>query len=194
MLLLSSGTAVFFSTVFVAAIVAIWSIPFLQYREEDIFLSEEERDYYRGRDMEKTTLIQILEERGWEKVSSDEEEVKLKTYPTLLHKLLDSQIRLTLEKISEEDDEEITVMKKNDEKIAKIKTEYRETDEGLEIHETTVSRSRVSPLYMEVVMFLTPEFEELTEEAAKEELESQGEEIDFGLKPYEFKKKKKRKK
>lgn len=185
-LLFSGGTAVFFSTVFVGVIIVIWSIPLLHYREEDIFLSEKDRDYYRGRKMEDMPMIQVLEERGWERKGSEEEKLTLKTYPTFVHRLLNLHRTLTLEKVSEEDQEEIMVMKRDDKEISKIKTEYRDTDEGLEIHETTVSRSRVSPLYLEVVMFMTPEFEDLTEETAEEEIESLDEKIDFGIKPYRF--------
>lgn len=185
-LLFSSGTAVFLSTIFVGAIVAIWSLPLLHYREEDIFLSQKGKEFYREREMGKLPLVQILEEKGWDVIESDEEKVTLKTYQTALHKLLNREIHLTLETVKEEDEEDIAVMKKDDKEMAKIKTEYKEKDEGLEIHETTVSRSRVSPLYLEIVMFLAPELEDLSEEAAEEDIEALNEDVDVGLKPYEF--------
>jgi hypothetical protein len=100
--------------------------------------------------------------------------------------LIKSYRHLTLEQVEEDENQEITVMRKDDTEVARIKTEYEDTEEGLKIKETTVSRSRVSPIYLEVTMFLTPEFEELTEEATEEDIEVIDEEIDFRLKQYEF--------
>jgi hypothetical protein len=185
-LLTSSGMAVFFSTVFVGVLIAIWSVPFLHYKETDTFRSGKGREFYLGRDLEDLPLVKILEDRGWEKIKSDGKEITLKTYPTLFHRLIKSYRHLTLEQVEEDENQEITVMRKDDTEVARIKTEYEDTEEGLKIKETTVSRSRVSPIYLEVTMFLTPEFEELTEEATEEDIEVIDEEIDFRLKQYEF--------
>ncbi|AOV94622.1 hypothetical protein AQV86_01700 [Nanohaloarchaea archaeon SG9] len=183
---LSTNIAVWFSTVFVAALIFIWSLPLLHYREEAKMKSEKAKEHFLDMEPEKSPIVQVMEERGWEKIESDENEVRLETYPTLFHRILKKKASLHLEEEERGQDHEVTVLKTGGKEVSRIKTEYEETDEGLEITETTVSRTRVSPIYVEVTLYLMPEIEELTEEAANEEIEIIDEDIDYSINHYEF--------
>jgi len=183
---LSTNIVVWFSTVFVAALIFIWSLPILHYREKATITSGKNKEHFLDRKPERSPIVQILEERGWKEVESDKDEVKLETYPTLLHRALNWKASLQLEEEERGEDHEITVLKTGGSEVSRIKTEYEETDEGLEITETTVSRSRVSPVYVEVTLYLMPEIQELTEDAAEDEIEIIDEQVDYGLKQYEF--------
>lgn len=184
--LFSAGPAVIFSMFFVGILIVIWSVPLLHYREKVELSSDRDKQYYRERDPEKIPLVKILEERGWEEVESESEKVVLETYPTLLHRVLKKKTSLILEEVESGEDHDVTVLKTGKREISRIKTEYEETDEGLEVTETTVSRSRVSPIYIEVTLYLMPELQELTEEAAEEKVEIISEEVDYGIKQYEL--------
>jgi hypothetical protein len=185
-LFLSTNIVVWFSTVFVAALILIWSLPILHYREKVTMNSEKSKQHFKDREPEKSPIVQILEERGWKEVKSGEESVKLETYPTLFHRLINKKASLELLEEEEGEDYEITVLKTGGKEVSRIKTEYEEKEKGLEITETTVSRSRVSPVYVEVTLYLMPEVQELTEEAAEDEVEIVKEEIDYGINTYDL--------
>lgn len=185
-ILFSAGTAVIFSMFFIGILIVMWSAPLLHYREKLKLRSDKERGYYRDRDPEETPLVKILEGRGWKKVESGSEKVVLETYPTIFHRVLNRKTSLILEEVESEEDYDITVLKTRKKEISRIKTEFEEADEGLEVTETTVSRSRVSPIYIEVTLYLMPELQELTEEAAEEKIEVLNDKVDYGIKQYEL--------
>ena len=185
-LLFSTNVVVWFSTVFVAALILIWTLPLLHYREQVTMNSDKSKQHFKDMEPEESPVVQILEERGWKEVKSDEDRVELETYPTLFHRLVNRKASLELVEEEEEKNYEKTTLKTGGKEISKIKTEYNEKEEGLEITETTVSRSRVSPVYVEVTLYLMPEVQELTEEAAEGEIEIVKENIDYGINQYDF--------
>lgn len=186
-MLFSTNFVVLFCTFFVAALVLIWSLPLLHYREEVQIESDKGKKYFMDRKPEKSTIIQILKERGWREAKSDEQKVKLETYPTLFHRLINKETSLVLEEEEEKEENlEKSVLKSEGKEVSRIKTEYQEREEGLLIKETTVSRTRVSPIYVEVTLYLMPELEKMMEDA-EEDVEITDERMDYGLKQYEFK-------
>jgi len=185
-LVFSTSIAVPFSMVFVGSLILIWSVPLFHYRERVELRSDKDREYYRERDEDDIPLVKMLEKKGWEDVESTHEKVVLETYPTYFHRVLGKKVSLTLEEEESTENHDITVLKTDEREVSRIKTEYNEDDEGLNIVETTVSRSRVSPVYIEVTMYLMPKLNELTEDVTEEGLEVVEDEIDYRLGQYEL--------
>lgn len=186
MILAAVDTAVIFSMAFVFSLVILWVLPILNYRERVEMKSSASKDHYMNKSLEESPLIQMLEESGWEEEEASEEKVVLTTHATMFHKILGKESKMMLEREEASEGHEIHLLKRLGEDIARIKTEYSETEEGLEITETTVSLSRVSPVYIEVTMFLMPEIQEMAEDTAEEDLETVDEEVDYRFKPYEL--------
>lgn len=184
-LILSMNMVVWFSGIFVSFLIFIWVLPIFHYRETVNMRSDKDREYYRDRGPEKTPIIQVLEDRNWKEVDSSEDKVELKTYPTKIHEIFGRKTTVSLEKVEEKDDYETTVLKTGEKEISRTKTEYSEEEEGLEMKEITVSRSRVTPVYIEVTLYLMPELEEMMEDM-EEKVEIIDEKIDYRLKQYEF--------
>lgn len=185
-LVFSTSIAVPFSMFFVGSLILIWSLPLFHYRERIELRSDKDREYYRERDEDDIPLVKMLEKKGWKDIESTHEKVVLETYPTYFHRVLGKKVSLTLEEEESAEDYDVTVLKTDKKEISRIKTVYEEDDEGLKIQETTVSRSRVSPVYIEVTMYLMPELNELTEEVAEEGLEVMEDGIDYGFGKYEL--------
>lgn len=177
--------AVIFSMVFVASLVVLWVLPLLHYREKIEMKSSADKKHFTDRSIEESPMIQQLEESGWTEEESTEEKIVLSTYPTMVHRLIGKKSKMILEEEKASENEEIHLLKKPGKDIARTKTEYKETEKGLEITETTVSLSRVSPIYIEVSMFFMPEIQEMTEETV-EDIEILDEEIDYGFQKYEL--------
>ncbi|MFB6114867.1 MAG: hypothetical protein ABEK04_01135 [Candidatus Nanohalobium sp.] len=184
----STNIAVLFSAMFVGVIVVIWSIPMLHYREEMKMISDKDKSYYQERDLADSPVIQVLEQQGWEEVKSDDKEVVLETHPSFFHKIIKRKVTLILEKKESTEEKEISVLRTRRKGISKIKTEYEEKDGETEITETTVSLSRVSPVYLEITMYLMPEIEGMVEDIGEEGLEVLEENVEFGLSRYSLEK------
>jgi len=185
-LVFSTGIAVPFSMVFVGSLILIWSIPLFHYKERVELRSDEDKEYYTERDEKDIPLVKMLEKKGWEDIESTHEKVVLETYPTYFHRVLGKKTSLTLEEEESTEDYDITVLKSGEKEVSRIKTEYEQDDQGLKVVETTVSRSRVSPVYIEVTMYLMPELHELTEDVEQGDIEIVEDDIDYSFGQYDL--------
>lgn len=184
LVVLTMNIATLVSALFVFVIVIMWSLPLLHYREKMKMSSDKEADYYRERDLEESPIIEVLEQQGWKEVEADEEKVVLETYPSIFHRLIKRKVTLILESEEEGENYDISKLRTRRKDISRIKTEYKETGDATEITETTVSLSRVSPVYLEVTMYLMPEIQSLIEDMGEEGLEVKEEDVDFGWRVY----------
>lgn len=184
LLVLSTNIATLFSALFVGVIVVMWSLPLLHYREKIRMSSDKEIGYYRDRDLDESPIVEVLEQQGWEEVESNDEKVVLETYPSIFHRLIKRKVNLILESEGKGENVEISKFKTRREDISRIKTEFEEKEDCTEITETTVSLSRVSPVYLEVTMYLMPEIQSMVEDMGEEGLEVEEEDVDFGSTAY----------
>lgn len=186
MMLALVDRVVVFSMMFVAWLVVLWALPLLHYREKVSMETSAEKEQFTEKNIEESPMIKSLEKSGWKKEQADQDKVVLSTYPTKFHEILGRESKMTLEIEKASENEEIHVLKRSDKEIAKTKTQYDEIDEGLEITETTVSLARVSPVYIEVSMFLMPEIEQMTQDTYEQDIEITDEQIDYRFSQYQL--------
>lgn len=184
LLVLTTNVATVFSALFVGVIVIMWSLPLLHYRERMIMSSDRDIEYYRDRDLDESPIVEVLEQQGWEEVKVDDDKVVLETYPSFFHRLIKRKVTLILEQEESGENMEISKLRTRRKNISRIKTEFREQESGTEVTETTVSLSRVSPVYLEVTMYLMPEIQSMIEDMGEEGLEVVEEDVDFGVSAY----------
>lgn len=185
-LLVSVQPTVFVSGLFVTMIIFMWAMPIFHYREERKAVTDKDREYYRERGLAEDPTVEVLEERGWEEVEVQDDRVVLETYVSPFHRLINRKTTVIMEKEDEDENSETYVLKTEKEEISRTKIEYHERNDRNILTETTVSLNRVSPVYLEINIFLEPQIEGLIEDVAEEDLEIENEDIDVGFRRYEL--------
>ncbi|MFB6175149.1 MAG: hypothetical protein ABEJ87_04165 [Candidatus Nanohalobium sp.] len=186
LLLLAAPPTVIVSGMFVLAIIFLWALPVMHYREERRAVTNKDMDYYRGRDLADEPTIEILEEQGWKEVDSENNRVVLETFVSPFHRLIGRKTTLIMEKEEEGENSETYILKTRKNEINRTKTTYHERNGETIITETTVSLDRVSPIYLEITMFLEPDIEDLIEDLSEEDLKVTDEHVDVGIRRYEL--------
>lgn len=164
-----------------------YSIPFLHFREEYTIRSDREPEYFLERGLDRLPLVMLLEEQGWEEVEATKDRIRLETYPTALHRLLNRRSTIELEVEEQEDSYEVSVLRSGGKNLERTISEIEPTDNGgSRIHEVGVSLSRVSPARLEVLLVILPKLQEMLEDAAEDEMEIIDEDLEYGLSAFEL--------